>query len=211
MVRVQALCLRVQVAGVHALLRRQLQRVRKRLIPLSQKFQPVHAGLPVPRLLRRSISVEQLRCRRKPVLQIVAQSPQQFFIRPRVQPPYARVLFRLLDQPHPPLAVRRIENQNADIHPLVAHQVRRVPQHPVSKHAVRRTSHLCLCAHCASLETATSNSQTAAGSNSSPTKSVLPHAAFSAAAVPADAAPRRSRRHTTLAESPPPAPPALSR
>jgi hypothetical protein len=138
-------------------LRRQLQRVRERVIPFPQQLQPIRAAI-APRALLAALTValtingaaipaEQFAGGRKAVFQVVAQRPQQRLVRLRVQPPHPRILLRFLDHAQPSLAAFRIEHQHPDIHPLVAHQVRRVAKHAVCTSTLLARLHVCLCRH----------------------------------------------------------------
>jgi len=70
-------------------------------------------------------------CRLKPVFQIIANRTEEQFVGPGMKASHAPELILFFDHAQPAFAGLRIEEQHADIHPLVADQVRCVPQNAV--------------------------------------------------------------------------------
>ena len=111
----------IQIFGEGALLRSELQGIGKRIIPLGQQ------GLPIAGIA--GFSIGGL----KAVLQMVAESAQQPLIRLRMKPPDAVIFVRLFDQAQAAFAGLRSKNQDADIDPLIAEEVRRVAEYAVGE------------------------------------------------------------------------------
>jgi len=68
----------------------------------------------------------------KAVFQFAANGAEKQFVGPRMQALHAAELFLFFDHAQPAFAGLRIENQHADVHLLVADQVRCIAQNAVS-------------------------------------------------------------------------------
>jgi hypothetical protein len=120
-VGVQALQFGVEVRGKDAFLRGQLQRVGQRIVPLAQHFLPVGAAAV------RAVGRHRL----KAVFQVISQRAQQGFVGLGMQAPDAVEFLLFFDQAQPAFAGAGIKEQDPDVHPLVADEIRRVSQDAV--------------------------------------------------------------------------------
>src|ERR1700676_2401334 len=85
-----------------------------------------------------------------------------------MQPPDSRELILPFDHAQAPLARVRVEQQNSNVHPLIAHQIRSVTKNAIRKSAFPGT-YSCLCF----IHDFTSNSGMAAGLRSWPQEAAL--------------------------------------
>ena len=62
------------------------------------------------------------------------QPSQQGIVDPRIQPPHAREFGIFLDELDGALCALAVFEQNTDIHPLVAHQIRHIAKDSIGQH-----------------------------------------------------------------------------
>src|SRR2546421_1573757 len=121
--RVEPLKLDIQVIRVNSLLGRQLQPIGERIIPILHQLVEFLSDSKRPALLRPPISQKG----GKPVFKMVADAAQYIFIGGRLEPPNTRVFAMVLHQPEAQSSRQWIEQEDSNVDPLIADQVRCIP------------------------------------------------------------------------------------
>ncbi len=132
MLRVEPIKLDIQVIRVNSFLRRQLQSIGEGIVPILHELLEFLSHSQLRALLCPPISQKG----GKPIFEMVAEAAQSVFIGGRLEPPNTGVFVLLLNQSEAQRPGQGIKQDHSDVDPLIADQIRRVPQNMVDKVAV---------------------------------------------------------------------------